>query len=727
MIIGHKRLSWRSIFRVRILLLTAILTAACIAVLPAFSQSETESTTLRTNASASIPAVPKLIRFSGILLDSRGYPITVPVDVTFALYPQPSVEGSDSTEAMWKEKQQVSPNDKGGYTVYLGALQALPAEVFTSVAAHYVGVQVEAEPEQARTLLASVPYALESGDAQTLGGLPASAYALAGSKVAQGRQPLVAALAAAQPAASSATTVTTTGGASNALPKFSGASTVVQSQLFDNGSSVGIGLKAPASGVKLDVNGSIQARGKVLLPATGTATISVSYKSNPLQFNSSAWNSSTNKVDGPYFSLQSEPTGNNTTAPAANLNLLFSNNGAASAETGFYIDSTGIVHFATGQTFPGAGTAGAISLTAPATDFTVSGSPINGSGAFNLAWINPPTPANFGNSIVKRDFFGGFVAATINADSLVAGGTVSASSVAANSLTVYGPSYMGAANLAGPIGIGTNSPAAQVNLNQNNTANADALLLGNTSSKGLQLRDNGSGVDIESFGVPLNINYLTKQRTIINPNGPMVLVNENRDINEVAALLVGNIQVNGVATSAWFEGDVLVENDLEVNGSKNFRIDHPLDPANKYLVHASIESSEVLNQYSGNITTDELGLATVQLPEWFEAENVDFRYQLTVIDGRFAQVIVSKEIEKNQFTISTNATNVKVSWQVTAGRNDAYMKAHPMVVEQDKSANERGTYFHPELYGQPEEKRTGGPHRSVPTTPPTKSIASVKS
>jgi hypothetical protein len=114
MIIGHKRLSWRSIFWFRILLLTAILTAASIAVLPAFSQSETESTTLRTNASANIPAVPKLIKFSGILLDGRGYPITVPVDVTFELYSQPSVEGSDSTEAMWKEKQQVSPNDKGG-------------------------------------------------------------------------------------------------------------------------------------------------------------------------------------------------------------------------------------------------------------------------------------------------------------------------------------------------------------------------------------------------------------------------------------------------------------------------------------------------------------------------------------------------------------------------------------------------------------------------------------
>ena len=336
MIIDHKRLSWRSIFRFRVLLLTAIFAAAWTVVLPAFSQSESESTTLRTNASASIPAVPKLIKFSGILLDSRGYPITVPVDVTFELYSQPSVEGSDSTEAMWKEKQQVSPNDKGGYTVYLGAVQVLPAEVFTSVAAHYIGVQVEAEPEQARTFLTSVPYALESGDAQTLGGLPASAYALAGPKTTNGNQPVIAAPLAAQPAVTAATTVTTTGGATNMVPKFSGASTIVASEIFDNGSSVGIGLNAPSSGVKLDVNGSIQARGRVAIRATGVATTTAGYRSNSLQFISSAWNSSTNKVDNPFFTFLSEPVGNNTAAPSANLNLLFSNNGAGSVETGLY-------------------------------------------------------------------------------------------------------------------------------------------------------------------------------------------------------------------------------------------------------------------------------------------------------------------------------------------------------------------------------------------------------
>ncbi len=167
----------------------------------------------------------------------------------------------------------------------------------------------------------------------------------------------------------------------------------------------------------------------------------------------------------------------------------------------------------------------------------------------------------------------------------------------------------------------------------------------------------------------------------------------------------GESNTGPIGLAADFEGDVFVDGTLSAN-VKEFKIDHPLDPANKYLAHASVESSEMMNIYSGNVTTDELGLATVTLPDWFQAENTDFRYQLTVVDERFAQAVVSKRIENNQFTIHTNATNVQVSWQITAVRQDAYAKAHPMVVEQVKGDRDRGFYLHPELYGQPKEKHT---------------------
>jgi len=139
-----------------------------------------------------------------------------------------------------------------------------------------------------------------------------------------------------------------------------------------------------------------------------------------------------------------------------------------------------------------------------------------------------------------------------------------------------------------------------------------------------------------------------------------------------------------------------------VTGTKNFKIDHPLDPENKYLLHAAVESSEVLNVYSGNVVTDANGEAAVSLPEWFEALNRDLRYQLTVI-GTFAQAIVADEVRDNRFTVKTSAPNVKVSWQVTGVRSDKAMKNKPFKAEEDKPQHERGHYLRPELYDQPEE------------------------
>ncbi|HEV2468646.1 MAG TPA: hypothetical protein VGS78_05595, partial [Candidatus Sulfotelmatobacter sp.] len=164
--------------------------------------------------------------------------------------------------------------------------------------------------------------------------------------------------------------------------------------------------------------------------------------------------------------------------------------------------------------------------------------------------------------------------------------------------------------------------------------------------------------------------------------------------------------IHAVAGSGYagnFYGDLNVTGAITA-GTKDFKIDHPLDPANKYLVHASVESSEMMNIYTGNVVTDAEGNASVDLPEWFEALNTDFRYQLTVI-GQFAQAIVANEVANNRFSIRTDKPNVKVSWQITAIRHDAFAKAHPLVVEQEKEARLKGYYIHPELHGAPAEKQ----------------------
>jgi hypothetical protein len=171
-------------------------------------------------------------------------------------------------------------------------------------------------------------------------------------------------------------------------------------------------------------------------------------------------------------------------------------------------------------------------------------------------------------------------------------------------------------------------------------------------------------------------------------------------IDATAGTGTGDGGVNGYAGD--FSGNLNVSGAITA-GTKDFRIDHPLDPANKYLLHASVESSEMKNIYDGNVTTDGQGLATVLLPDWFEALNTDFRYQLTVI-GQFAQAIVSSEVANHQFSIRTDKPSVKVSWQITGVRRDAYAKANPLVVEQEKESRERGYYIHPELYGAPEDR-----------------------
>src|SRR5262249_51350822 len=138
-------------------------------------------------------------------------------------------------------------------------------------------------------------------------------------------------------------------------------------------------------------------------------------------------------------------------------------------------------------------------------------------------------------------------------------------------------------------------------------------------------------------------------------------------------------------------------------GGGSFKIDHPLDPENKYLYHSFVESPDMKNIYDGNVTTDANGAAVVELPAYFEALNRDFRYQLTVI-GTFAQAIVAHEISENRFSIKTSAPNVKVSWQVTGIRKDAYAQRNRIPVEEDKPERERGLYLHPDAFNQPEAR-----------------------
>jgi len=149
--------------------------------------------------------------------------------------------------------------------------------------------------------------------------------------------------------------------------------------------------------------------------------------------------------------------------------------------------------------------------------------------------------------------------------------------------------------------------------------------------------------------------------------------------------------------AGYFDGNVHVAGTLSKSGG-TFKIDHPQDPANKYLTHSFIESPDMMNVYNGNITTDAQGNAVVKLPGYFEAENIDFKYQLTVI-GQFAQAIIGNKVNNNSFVVRTDKPNVEVSWQVTGVRNDKWAQKNRVVPEMLKESRNRGKYLNPDVFG----------------------------
>ncbi len=164
----------------------------------------------------------------------------------------------------------------------------------------------------------------------------------------------------------------------------------------------------------------------------------------------------------------------------------------------------------------------------------------------------------------------------------------------------------------------------------------------------------------------------------------------------------GNLAGSGITVSYG----VYANGNLGSSGTKSFRIDHPSDPLNRYLLHYSSESPEPQNFYSGTVETDAAGYAWVDLPDYFEEINKDFKYQLTPVneaDDAFVMVMVTRKIQANRFQVRASKPGAEVSWRVEATRNDAYCRQNPPKTVVDKVEPEKGRYQLPVLYGAPSE------------------------
>ena len=621
--------------------------------------------------------VPPLINFSGVLTDVGGKPLTNAVSITFSLYSEQT-----GGAALWMESQKVQPDSSGHYAVMLGSTssQGLPADIFVSGQAHWLDVRVQGQEEQPRVLLVSAPYALKAGDAATIGGLPPSAFVMAavptGVRATASETDASSLLNSTPPPNPAITGLGTVGN----IPLWDSTSDIINSVLHQSGTGttakIGINTTTPAT--TLDVKGSSTMRGSLSLPATGAATATAGKNSQPVLFTASAFNSSTSTAVNQKFQWQAEPANNDTSTASGTLNLLYGQGSGAVAETGLRIASNGRISFASGQTFPGTGN-GTVTSVASGTGLT--GGPITTSGTLSIDASKVPLLATANTFTANQTINAGLYASVLFGESSVAGesavyGTNSATSLSGTN-GVQGQSYS-------PLGSGT--------VGENYGGGYGVYGYGGTGVWGTTNNSSGYGVEGTNVnGIGLYGSGFTGMYSLGSNTGAYAYGDD-----------YGVWGDTGTGWAGYFNGDIDVIGTV-YGEAKDFKIDHPLDPENKYLLHTSVESSEMMNIYTGNVTTDSQGEASVQLPEWLEALNGDFRYQLTVI-GQFAQAIVSREIQNHEFQIRTNLPNVKVSWQVTGVRQDAYAKAHPMQVEMVKPDKERGLYLNPELYGAPKEK-----------------------
>ncbi|HET7208092.1 MAG TPA: hypothetical protein VFI95_16055 [Terriglobales bacterium] len=349
-----------------VLSLVAVL---CSPVTPAIAQQNGGTS---ANAAAAAGTVPRLVRFSGVLSDATGKQMSGVVGVTFLLY-----RDEHGGAPLWIETQNVSAGNGGHYSVMLGSTTGtgLPANVFASGEARWLAVQAQGQPEQRRALLVAVPYALKAGDADTVGGLPPSAFVLA---AAPGNS---ASNASDNTTVPQLATTVTGSGTTGFLSQFTSSTNVGNSAVFQSGVSptakIGINTNAPAAA--LDVNGATTVRGTLQSAATAAATSSAGKNSQPHNFVASAFNSGSAKAVPQTFQLRAEPIGNNSATASATLNLLFGQGTNTPAETGLRISSKGIIGFATGQTFPGTGTVSSV-----ATGLGLTGGTITKTGTISI-------------------------------------------------------------------------------------------------------------------------------------------------------------------------------------------------------------------------------------------------------------------------------------------------------------------------------------------------------
>lgn len=689
--------------------------------------------------------VPRLIKFSGVAKDDAGKPVAGFVGITFALYKE-----GEGGAPLWLETQNVQADAAGRYTVMLGVTRAegLPLDVFTGGEARWLGVRREGQSEQPRVLLVSVPYALKAHEAETLAGRSISEFVLNDSRtVAAGDSG--AAAGAGRPTSARPSTPPPPSGPTT----FTGSNTTQIVGVTQSGSGTGLSATSTTHAAlagKITGTTNTAVYGLASNTSSGSNAAGVTGQSNTQLGPGVQGVTTSSKGIGVQGVVNAKTGGvavqglNNATSGA--------NAGVSGQSASVTAGSAGVVGnevATTGQVFGMAGsTSSTTNYSAGVTGFegAITGVVYGVSGGTN-------STTQFSSAV------SGYEGATTGQVSGV-GGAAASTTAGAAGVSGYESATTGAVSGVSGFTASTTAGAAGVNGFENSASGAVFGVVGGTNS-----HTNGAagvaGYDNATTGVVAGVSGSTASATGAGVSGNASASGSGSSASGVAGTtasasgsgVVGNatatsgpaIGVQGITASpngaggaftnssggtsavivanggggaslkqifsvdasgnGVFAGNLSVKGTV-TKGGGSFKIDHPLDPANKYLSHSFVESPDMMNVYNGNITTDKHGLAIVVLPDYFDALNRDFRYQLTVI-GRFAQAIVARKIADHRFVIRTSKPRVEVSWQVTGIRHDSYANAYRIAVEEAKPPQERGRYLHPELFGASDEQSYG--------------------
>jgi len=660
--------------------------------------------------------IPQLINYQGKISDDVG-PLNGSFEIKFIIY------GSDTgSDEIWSETQTVSIND-GFFTALLGTVQEIPLTVFDEEI-RYLAMQVGTDPEMTpRKKLVSVGYSFRSfraSNADTLGGKSASGFVQQMNGVIPGLGGVLDLEAGANVTltpdnTSHKITISATGGGS-------GGNTL--DQAYDQGGA-GAGRTITADAGAVTINGADG------LAISGNVGIGIT--PHPVSKLHLSGGSDVTLDDGGFL----------IAGPTDHLNMAFDNNEIMVRRNGapdhLYLQGYG------GDIFIHKDAANEAQKII-----------IKDNGNIGIGIADPLTRLHLnGGGDVTLTEGGNLISGDASQINMVLDNNeimVRNNGNPANLyLQSYGGDYVVHYNATselqkfvvkddGKVGIGTLAPTTQLYVNSENTAihgehgngnygemateqhgvfgrfnNGNYGYLGaqTVSVLGKHSNDNtgylgGHAVGVYGSHYGGNYGQIADEDQGVygkNSDGPSGFVaghsrgvQGNYDDEGTHWGVLGSFNTGvygkGDIYAGYFSGDVHVTGNL-TPASSSVKMDHPLDPANKYLQHSNVISPDMMTIYNGNVILDASGQARVDLPEWFDALNKDFRYQLTAIAAPGPNLYVAEEISNNQFRIAGGSAGMKVSWQVTGVRKDAYAEAHRTRVEVEKQGEERGKYLHP--------------------------------